>query len=104
MFTGEDAMVSKANVRKTNRRKITFSIEAAHAKEVYLVGEFNGWDSVRHPMASDANGHWSRSLMLPAGKFEYKFLVDDEWVTDPNNERTCPNCFGTQNNIVNVVA
>jgi type 1 glutamine amidotransferase len=41
--------------------------------------------------------------MLPPGTFEYKFLVDGQWVADPRNERVCLNSFGTTNSIVRVV-
>ena len=88
--------------QKTRRKKITFSMEAVGAKEVHLVGEFNDWKSRAHPMKNDGNGIWVKQLQLPEGNFEYKFLVDDQWVADPQNERACPNCFGTLNNIVRV--
>ena len=87
---------------KTKRRKITFSLEAVDAKEVHLIGEFNDWKAGAHPMKNDGNGIWVKTMLLPEGKFEYKFLVDNQWVSDPQNERSCPNCFGTQNSIVRV--
>jgi 1,4-alpha-glucan branching enzyme len=85
------------------RRKITFSLVAPQAREVYLVGEFNQWRAGVHPMRNEGNGVWRKSLMLPEGKFEYKFLVDSQWLADPANERVCTNCFGTKNSVVSVV-
>jgi len=41
--------------------------------------------------------------MLPVGTYEYKFLVDGIWRLDPQNNQTCPNCFGTYNNIFNLI-
>lgn len=88
--------------KKAKKQRVLFSLEAADAKEVYLVGEFNDWNSGTHPMAYDGNGKWVKPLLLPEGVFEYKFLVDDEWVTDPQCEMACINCFGTRNSIISV--
>jgi hypothetical protein len=41
--------------------------------------------------------------MLSPGNYEYKFLVDGQWKEDPQNDQLHPNCFGTYNNIINVV-
>ena len=87
---------------KPKGRKITFSIDAADAKEVHLAGEFNAWNAVGCPMKKDAGGKWKKELSLPPGEFEYKFLVDDQWIADPQNDRTCPNCFGTWNSVINI--
>jgi 1,4-alpha-glucan branching enzyme len=88
--------------RRPPQRKITFSLDAPDASAVYLVGEFNGWSCKKHPMRRKEDGLWKKQVSLPEGRFEYKFLVDEQWREDPLNERMCPNCFGTRNNIVNV--
>ena len=84
------------------RRRVTFAMEAAGAREVILMGDFNNWNPNKHPMKSDANGMWNKTVMLPAGTYEYKFLIDGNWRLDPQNSRTCPNCFGSQNNVLNL--
>ncbi|MDY6973201.1 MAG: glycogen-binding domain-containing protein [Thermodesulfobacteriota bacterium] len=38
--------------------------------------------------------------MLYPERYEYRFLVDGQWYNDPQNDLTCPNCFGTQNNVI----
>ena len=89
--------------RKTaKRRRILFSIDAPQAHEVAVVGDFNTWDRVSHPLKKDDNGLWQKIMMLPPGRYEYKFLVDGQWRTDPNNPRQCTNCYGTNNNILHV--
>ena len=84
------------------RRKVTFSIEAAGANEVILMGDFNNWNSKTHPMKNGENGIWNKTVMIPPGKYEYKFLIDGAWKEDPGNEQTCPNCFGTLNSLLNL--
>ena len=79
-----------------------FSMDAAQAEEVILMGDFNNWNPKLHPMKSAGDGIWSKTVMLYPGKYEYKFLVDGDWKEDPRNDKTCPNCFGTQNNVLNL--
>jgi len=88
---------------KTKRRRVSFSLQTIGAKEVVLVGDFNNWNSTSHPMKNDQNDIWSKTVMLPVGTYEYKFLVDGIWRLDPQNNQTCPNCFGTYNNIFNLI-
>lgn len=92
----------KTSSEKTNREKVVFAIEAADAKEVYLLGDFNHWDPKKHPMKRIGQNRWVASVSLPQGAYEYKFLVDGQWVEDPLNDQVCENCFGTRNNVFNV--
>jgi 1,4-alpha-glucan branching enzyme len=88
--------------KKIKRRKITFSFESSDAKEVRLMGDFNNWNPKKHPMTKDDNGKWTRAVILSPGKYEYKFLVDGQWKQDPQNDRICPNNFGSYNNVFNL--
>ncbi len=85
------------------RKKVTFSLENDEAKEVFLTGDFNDWHSEKHPMRKDGNGTWKKQVMLFPGNYEYKFLVDGQWKEDPQNDQLHPNCFGTFNNVINVI-
>lgn len=89
-------------IKSGKRRRILFSIGDDQAHEVAVVGDFNMWDRASHPMKSDGNGLWQKIMMLPPGQYEYKFLVDGQWRTDPNNPNQCTNCYGTFNNILHV--
>ena len=88
--------------QKIKRRKVTFSLEDTDANEVFLIGDFNKWNPKTHPMKRDGNGTWIRNVIIPPGKYEYKFMVDGQWKEDPQNDQLNPNCFGTCNNILNV--
>lgn len=89
-------------IPKPKRRRVTFSLEDTRASEVILMGDFNGWDPAKHPMKNDGNGTWNKTVIIPAGQYEYKFLVDGRWKEDPRNERRRPNCFGTLNSVLNI--
>jgi 5'-AMP-activated protein kinase regulatory beta subunit len=74
------------------------------AKEVALTGDFNEWNRKSHRMRKDGSGQWKKSLLLLPGQYEYKFFVDGQWLTDPKNQQTCPNGFGTLNNVIHVTS
>ena len=90
---------SKQNFKK---RKVTFSICSRDAEEVILIGDFNNWNPQKHPMKKDENGLWVKSVIIPPGQYEYKFLIDGQWKEDPQNILTATNCYGTKNSVLNL--
>ena len=84
---------------KIKKRRITFTLKAPDAVEVILMGDFNRWNEKKHQMKKREDGSWKKDVIIPAGRYEYKFLVDGRWQIDPKNE-VCPNCFGSLNNII----
>jgi len=66
------------------------------------MGDFNHWNEKIHPMKRGDDGGWKKYIMVPPGRYEYRFLVDGQWWNDPNNSQVCPNCFGTTNNVLKV--
>jgi len=95
-------MAKITSKQKIKRRRVTFSFESSDAKEVILMGDFNNWNAKKHPMKSNGNGMWKKSVMIPPGRYEYKLLVDRQWEEDPQNDQTCLNGFGTYNNVLNL--
>ena len=95
-------MAEKSAEAKQKRRRVKFSLDSPNASEVFLVGDFNGWNEKKHPMRKNANGVWEKIVMLYPGRYEYKFLVDGKWELDPSNDWKCINCFETFNNIIAV--
>jgi 1,4-alpha-glucan branching enzyme len=85
---------------KSKKRRITFSLNADKAAQVALVGDFNSWSQTTHPMKKNKNGMWEKTVMLDIGRYEYKFLVDGHWLSDPQNGQVTRNCFGTLNNVL----
>ena len=54
------------------------------AKAVYIAGSFNNWKPNEISLRKTATG-WAIPLMIPAGNYGYKFIVDGNWITDPKN-------------------
>ena len=92
----------KITTGKIKRRRVTLFLEAPEAEVVSLMGDFNQWNEKTHPMKKGADGVWKKIIMVPTGKYEYRFLVDGEWWNDPANNQVCTNCFGTLNNVFKV--
>ncbi len=87
---------------KSKKQKVTFILKAADAVQVAVTGDFNNWNVTSHLLKKNKKGIWEKSLMLEAGRYEYKFLVDGAWQADPQNSQVCRNNFGTTNNVLMV--
>ncbi len=72
------------------------------AKQVYLAGDFNDWAPDKRRMRKMGDGTFRARLRLPPGEYEYKFVVDGEWLNDPEAEAQRPNGFGDVNSVVSV--
>src|SRR5713101_3675951 len=70
------------------------------AKEVCIAGSFNDWHPAATPMVSLGDGKWAKELTLPAGRYEYRFVVDGQWVDDPNAKESVPNPHGSVNAVL----
>ncbi len=82
---------------KLAKQKVTFSYTAPDAQSVLLAGDFTGWQQAPLALKKDRQGVWKRIVSLPAGKYEYRLLVDGEWRDDPECPNRQPNEFGGQN-------
>jgi PAS domain S-box-containing protein len=85
-------------------RSIKFVLRMPKAQQVILMGDFNKWNPKTHPMRKDENGVWRKTVMIYPGRYEYRFWADGEWYNDPRNTLRCPNCLGSENNIIEVLS
>lgn len=83
--------------KTTPLRKVHFTLSAPEADNVFLLGDFNGWEADPHSLKKDKKGNWKVSINLTPGKYEYRFLVDGEWQDDPNCAARIHNTFGSEN-------
>lgn len=72
------------------------------AKQVCVAGSFNDWKPERTPLRSLGNGHWVGNLAVRPGRHEYLFVVDGQWLPDPNAKESVQNPFGGKNSVVTV--
>lgn len=88
---------------KVTKQTVTFTVHAEKGKEVYVAGEFNGWDPTAKKMAYKARqGLYEATLKLAPGTYQYKYVIDGTWCADPENAEAVANDQGTFNSIVTV--
>jgi len=82
-------------------REFVFQISAPEAKEVYLVGDFNNWSlNEDSRLQKREEGVWFKNLSLNPGRYKYRFIVDGNWIQDPQNSNAEPNPFGGLNSLL----
>lgn len=98
-------MITKRKSSRPGFVRVCFELPAyLWADRIYLVGEFNHWDRHQTPMQQDRDGVWRVELELPCGKrFEFRYLVDNHWLTDCHSDGVTTNPFGSQNSIVETI-
>jgi 1,4-alpha-glucan branching enzyme len=62
---------------------VNFICQAPGAKQVSVIGDFNGWDPMAHPMKRQPDGAWMVQIQLSHGHHQYVFCVDGESRLDP---------------------
>ena len=81
-------------------RPVEFVLNQPQARSVAVVGTFNDWDVSRTPMRLESEGSWKATVWLPAGRYEYRFVVDGQWVSDPTAKEYVQNTFGSTNSVL----
>jgi serine protease AprX len=86
----------------TRQKTIGFYIQHDCASQISLAGSFNHWAQDVLLLEPGKNGVWKIEIpMLPAGKYSYKFFVDDKsWIEDVNNPYREPDGFSGFNSIL----
>ncbi len=72
------------------------------AHHVYVAGSFNEWKPERAPLVAAGNDRWIGNLEVKPGRYEYLFVVDGQWLPDPNAKETVQNPFGGKNSVLTV--
>ena len=62
--------------------EVTIRWPGGEAEMVRLAGEFNRWQPELMEREEGGGGGWARSLRLRPGRYEYKFVVGDQWRLD----------------------
>ena len=81
---------------------ISFYVQNECASQISLAGTFNHWAQDVLLMEPGKNGIWKIEIpMLPAGRYHYKFFVDDKmWMEDIDNPYREPDGFNGFNSIL----
>jgi len=79
---------------------VEFVLHQPHARSAAVAGSFTDWDVSRTPMHRQPEGHWKTTVWLPAGRYEYRFVADGQWISDPSAKEQVQNTFGSTSSVL----
>lgn len=100
---GTAAALPVGSIRDEGDGEIRFDLTLpTAARAVAIVGDFNGWDETKTPMAKrGADGTWSVRVPLSPGRYSYAFVVDGrEWLVDARAPQVPDAGFGPANAVI----
>ncbi|MBN1757621.1 MAG: hypothetical protein JW863_04850 [Chitinispirillaceae bacterium] len=78
-----------------------FRLSCTEARQVAVVGDFNGWDTGKDQLVKNGDGTWGIDMQIEKGCYQYLFLVDGtEWHRNPAAGRQVPDGFGGFNMVI----
>ena len=90
---------NKQEPQTPTHKEVCLSVNLPNARSVCVAGTFNNWDPAKTAMEKDGAG-WKATVSLPPGRYEYKFVVDGQWMSDPGAKESVRNDFGGTNSIL----
>ena len=82
------------------KNQVVLELVRPGAQQVSVAGSFNSWEPQATPLKPVAPDRWSGSLELTPGRHEYLFVVDGQWLPDPNAPEAVQNPFGGRNSVL----
>jgi 1,4-alpha-glucan branching enzyme len=94
------------NARSAGPELVPVRFEFTHpsATTVCVAGTFNHWQPEAKTLHPAGGGRWHKEAELPPGTYEYRFVVDGQWIPDPLAKETVPNPFGGRNSVLRVAS
>jgi 1,4-alpha-glucan branching enzyme len=94
--------ISKQYLKTKPVCKVTFTVPAEEAKKVAVVGDFNNWNPKGSALKKLKNGSFKGTFDLPKDTtFEFKYLVDGEYLNDGEADRYQWNDYaGAENGVL----
>ncbi len=84
-------------------RSVRLRVDLPEAETVAVTGDFTNWSIEGRPLRRDEDGGWFVDLELEPGVYEYKFIVDGVWRTDPTHDDRVRNSYGQLNSVLRVL-
>ena len=96
-------MIEVGKASSARKRKVEFRLAGRPDQVVCIAGSFNDWDPAATRMPYDQKEQCFRLAMeLAPGYYEYKFVIDGQWIMDETNHNFAANDFGTLNSVLTV--
>ncbi len=96
----ESALLLGPRIDKGN---VIFKYYDPNAKDVKIAGDFSNWEPIGNLMQfKGKNKLWTGKLRLNSGKYQYKYIVDGRWKTDPYNPKVVEGDVGIKNSLLEI--
>lgn len=69
---------------KFENGRVLFRFEDAFADKITVAGQFNDWNSEQYILRPSGNDIYSIEIEVPPGTWEYKYIVDGNWMQGDN--------------------
>jgi 1,4-alpha-glucan branching enzyme len=99
----EDVVLKMQSCGTDGSLKVTFVLrESETIGAVSVLGSFNDWDPLVHPLKRRSNGTRSVTVEVPSGNlFQFKYLADGgEWFCDPDTDAVEVEEFAAYNSLL----
>jgi len=81
--------------------RVRFTLVAAKAARVSIVGDFNQWNPTTLPMRRSTDGQtWEIEVPLASGRYTYAFFVDGRVARDSAAAESPNDGFGTPSSVI----
>jgi len=94
--------LSKAT-QQSLEKSVVFALGAPSTADVRIAGDFNNWKPESLLLNSDimeGAPRWRKDFSLKPGPYQYKYLLDGQWIADPENDNTVDDSFGGMNSLI----
>jgi Glycogen recognition site of AMP-activated protein kinase len=79
---------------------IVFNFKPDRKGKVFLAGNFNDWNPANEKYVltdEDGDGMFSITVKLMPGSYQYKYVIEGQWIKDPSSPSDAPDGFGGRN-------
>lgn len=84
---------------------LAFRQPAGLGRVLAVAGDFNAWNAQRGELQLNAStGAFELRIVCPPGTYQYRLVVDGQWMPDPYNPVVSSNPFGGSNSVAIVPA
>jgi 1,4-alpha-glucan branching enzyme len=97
-------MMKKKPVANSNKVSVTFELPPDVSSDtVYVVGDFNNWDTASTPMKRLKDGTWSTTVRLAPGTYRFRYYgADGSWYNDESADGSEPSGYGSDNSVIKI--
>ena len=83
---------------------VCFTFKDKIARSVKISGDFNNWTPEATPLIKlEQKDIWYTFLPLEKGKYNYQYVIDGKYQTDPVNPETAVSTFGVKQSVVEII-